>query len=403
MNSNSQETLRRVTQDDPSLTILIISNNYGGADGKFYSDNSDDYSTLGAAIANNTHLAALRVWLSDDLPLGVANRGFYDGLKSNSSISDVQLSCNHITIAGGVGQEILKAYQEKNSQLTALRIIEANLQNGGDRVIVDGLRNCRNLQRFDLFHCNITDEQLLPIADALRGHHLLEALGLGNNNIGNAGCVAIAALLADRNCKLRTLQFWDNAIHNEGATTIANSLANNKQLQNLYLYGNPTNQTQFVFSNIYSVQEVFSNILCNASNINSLYASNHTLKTLHLEQQLGQQLGSLLSMNEGENKSHVAIKKILQNHPNIDMEPFFDWGMEEEGERNLKALPYVVEWFEKARVAVAEGEENYHFEENKLSAIFQFAKAMPLLLEGIARYDTNESGGSGNKRKRTEG
>lgn len=92
MNSNSQDTLRRVTQDDPSLTILTISNNYGGADGKFYSDNSDDYSTLGAAIANNTHLAKLEVTFTTRLQLGVANRGFYDGLKSNSSISDVQLS-----------------------------------------------------------------------------------------------------------------------------------------------------------------------------------------------------------------------------------------------------------------------------------------------------------------------
>jgi len=179
MNSNSQDTLRRVTQDDPSLTILTISNNcYGGADGKFYSDNSDDYSTLGAAISNNTHLAALRVWLSDDLPLGVANRGFYDGLKSNSSISDVQLSCNYITIVGGVGQEILKVYQERNSQLTALRIIEADLQNGGDRVIVNTIRCSRNLQTVVLNNCNITDAQLLPIVNAVRGHNMLEVLSL---------------------------------------------------------------------------------------------------------------------------------------------------------------------------------------------------------------------------------
>ena len=60
------------------------------------------------------------------------------------------------------------------------------------------------------------------------------------------------------------------------------------------------------------------------------------------------------------------------------------------------------EVIEEAKVAVAE-EDDYHIEEKKLSAIFQFAKAMPLLLEGIARYDTHESGGSDNKRKRSEG
>ena len=59
MNSNSQETLRGVNQNDPSLTELTLSGynidfHYDG--GEFYSDNSDDYSTFGAAIANNTRL-----------------------------------------------------------------------------------------------------------------------------------------------------------------------------------------------------------------------------------------------------------------------------------------------------------------------------------------------------------
>ena len=96
MENNSQEILRRVNQNDPSLTTLTLldTNNYGVTDGDFYSDNSDDYSTLGVAIANNTHLVILMVILSDGLPLGVANREFYDGLKANSFISNVQLYCN---------------------------------------------------------------------------------------------------------------------------------------------------------------------------------------------------------------------------------------------------------------------------------------------------------------------
>ena len=90
-----------------------------------------------------------------------------------------------------------------------------------------------------------------------------------------------------------------------------------------------------------------------------------------------------------KDRSVVAIKKILRYHPNIDMEPFFEWGMEEEGEHTLKALPYIIEWFGRAEEAVADDEEDssnsdsdedyYHVVERKLSAIFQFAKAMPLL------------------------
>ena len=60
------------------------------------------------------------------------------------------------------------------------------------------------------------------------------------------------------------------------------------------------------------------------------------------------------------------------------MEPLFEWDMEVD--RNLKALPFVVSWFQKAEEAVADEEgDSYHVDQKKLSAIYQFAKAMPLL------------------------
>ena len=383
MENNSRETLRRANQNDPSLTTLrlVNNNNYGGDDSEFYSDNSDDYSTLGSAIANNT--------ISDGLALGVADREFYNGLKSNSSINKLTLFCltTRNDIAIGVGQEILKAYQKNNNHLTDLSISNNNLQSGGDRVIGDTLRNCRNLQRVALNFCNITDEQLLPIVDAIRGHRMLEVLSLSVNNIGNVGCDTIATLLIEPNCNLRTLSLSRNAIDNEGATTIANSLIHNDKLQKLYLHGSPIDQQ--------SVQDIFSNILCNTSNINNTYSSNHTLSELRLPQ-VGQELSSLLDLNEDDNKNHVAIKKILKYYPNIDMSPLFE--LDAEGEHTLKALPYVMNWFERARVAVAaDDDEEYNIEERKLSAIFQFTKAMPLLLEGISRIITDNK-----KRKREE-
>ena len=276
MNSDSQETLRRMTQNDPSLTTLrLLGNNYG-YNGEFYSDNSDDYSTIGSAIANNTHLEELVVTLSNRLPLGVSYRGFYDGLKANSSINNLRLGRPRSmynmntpqTIAGGAGQEILQAYHENNSQLTFLGIANANLQNGEDRVIVDTLRSCRNLQNIILNHCNVTDAQLLPIVDAIRGHVQLEELNLNGNNIGNAGCEAIAALLADPNCNLRALYLECNAIDNEGATTMVNSLTTNNKLHTLFLYSNPIDQ---------SVNDEFCRAICNETTINDIYASNHTL------------------------------------------------------------------------------------------------------------------------------
>ena len=101
-------------------------------------------------------------------------------------------------------------------------------------------------------------------------------------------------------------------------------------------------------------------------------------------------------MNREANKSHVAIKKILKYHPNIDMEPLFEWNMEGDGERDLKALPYVVAWFERAGEAVAGDRNSYKMGERKLSAIYQFAKAMPLLFVPASHVIKGEN----NKRKR---
>ena len=111
----------------------------------------------------------------------------------------------------------------------------------------------------------------------------------------------------------------------------------------------------------------------------------------------------LLELNgpSTSNKS-VAINKILRYHPNIDMKPFFEMGTED-NERNLKALPYVIDWFECAKEAALdisfikngvigretswidritfaseEGVRESLVDTRKLSSIYQFALAMPL-------------------------
>ena len=118
--------------------------------------------------------------------------------------------------------------------------------------------------------------------------------------------------------------------------------------------------------------------------------------------QMPSKLTSLLKMNKDTNKSHLEIKKILKYHPNIDMEPFFEWNMEGEGERDLKALPYVVSWFEKATEAVAgdQGGGSYCIEKRKLTAIYQFAGSMPLMFVPASHIKYVK--GNENKRKRDD-
>ena len=397
MNNNSKKTLRRIEQNDDELTLLCIGES---VDGGFISSDAGDYSRLGAAIGNNNHLTNLRVCLgaNHNQSLDISNTEFFNCLKRNSSINDLTLHCRNQTLIGGVGHEILMSYQKINNNLTRLCINEAVLDNGGGNAITETLRWCRNLKFINLAYNSITDEQLLPMIDAIKGgcNTSLERLYLYENRIGNAGCHAIATLLADTNCNLQLLNLNTNQIGNEGATVIADSLVNNTKLQTLYLRSNPFDQ---------SAIDIFCTVLCNSSSVNDTYRSNHTLEELALSnEQQGQHtdhLASLLNLNTHTNKSHVAIKKILTYHPNIDMGPLFEW--DAEGEQTLKALPFVIYWFERAGLAVADGcgsdndedssnsdnddddddedeeeEDDYQIEQKKLSAIFQFAKAMPV-------------------------
>ena len=62
--------------------------------------------------------------------------------------------------------------------------------------------------------------------------------------------------------------------------------------------------------------------------------------------------------------------------------------MEGEGERDLKALPHVIDWFDRAtKAVVGDDMQRDYLDKEKLYTIYQFARAMPLLFEGIAEVE----------------
>ena len=104
MNSHSQETLRKIEND--KLAQLKI----GSLPGGFVSTNSSDYTQLGTYIGENTHLETLWV-TNEDSALDVANTGFFDGLRRNTSIYRLELRCDNREIVGTVIHEILNIYR----------------------------------------------------------------------------------------------------------------------------------------------------------------------------------------------------------------------------------------------------------------------------------------------------
>lgn len=289
----------------------------------------------------------------------------------------------------------MKVYQdENNNNPTKLEIYSADLQNNGVTTITSTLRTCSNLTALTIRHCGLTDEQLLIVVEAIREHNIpLENLVLGNNTIGNAGCRTLAGLLESPNCNLNSLCLVTNPIGNVGAISIANSLVNNTRLTYINLYGS-------LLHELNSAGRVFSELLCNNSSINSLHSSNHTIDQLIIPGYRAKHFRLLHHLNDRTNKRHVAILKILRNIPNIDMSPLF--GVDLEDDLTLKALPHVIAWFQRASEAVAfEEDENSSMpgddnEEQKLSAIYQFVRAMPLMFVPPSHIKVENK-----KRKRT--
>ena len=264
----SKQILRRVQQNDSTLTRLGIGDGYG-----YESTDQYDYSRLGAAIAKNTHIRHLYM---ARVALEITDNRFFVGLEHNSSICKLDLLCNNYCLAGWRYSETLMACQANNN-LTSLKIGDAALQHGGDRLINSTLRACTNLESITLNNCAITDELFVPMVEAMRGIRSLEELDLNHNIIGDVGSQALVTLLRDPSTGLHSLYLQNNFIDVEGAYLIANSLAVNNKLLVLFLVGNVFEEMDA------SVHTAFSEALCNTSSINSImFFSNHTLENLGL-------------------------------------------------------------------------------------------------------------------------
>lgn len=328
---SSKEMLSMVEQNNSSFKVLCIGERgcqFPGMTG--YSSNIiSDYPRLGIAIGNNTNLDMIEIDIHNhELLEGVVEAEgstFYDSLERNSSITELSLhSDNDMNDMNEVGRKILKTYQ-KNNSLATLFIQSVTLRHAIDiSTITNTLTMSANLMVFSLIDCNINDMQLRPIVDALLGHPLLRSLSLDDNQITNVGCQTISELLQDPNSNLEDICLRSNDIRNDGAISFVNSLTNNNMFRELYLFDNEVD---------ISIEDAFSKALCDTSSINSTFDSNHTFIMLCLEDDndwrnhrelYGDHLHSLLTMNECTNKKHVAMKKILQYHPNLDMAALFE-------------------------------------------------------------------------------
>ena len=99
--------------------------------------------------------------------------------------------------------------------------------------------------------------------------HALKTLDLSKNNVGRDACVALVSLLNTDDSSLKCLTLNHNQIDDECVSIICNGLKNNKTLIELHLdFNDGITQTGWKF---------LVNLMCNKTDMNSTYNSNHTL------------------------------------------------------------------------------------------------------------------------------
>eukprot|EP00579_Thalassiosira_antarctica_P014777 CAMPEP_0201945628 /NCGR_PEP_ID=MMETSP0903-20130614/54001_1 /ASSEMBLY_ACC=CAM_ASM_000552 /TAXON_ID=420261 /ORGANISM="Thalassiosira antarctica, Strain CCMP982" /LENGTH=375 /DNA_ID=CAMNT_0048488699 /DNA_START=45 /DNA_END=1172 /DNA_ORIENTATION=- len=356
-------TLSRVERNDPALRHLKVSDLGVTREGSgyYWPSESAELARLGDAIGANTKLQRLIIRRANALvEMGANNAAFLEGINRNTSISYLSLSSYDLS---GVMGHVVNEFVANNSILTTivLRSCTLGLGNGGTRILNSALTSCTNLNRIGILGCNVAEDILVDVVLGIRGLHQLRMLFLQGENFGTAGCEALATLLRDPNGNLRHLHLDDSdRIDDDCAIILANALKGSSKLRNIKFSRNSTITGRG--------WDAFSQFLCDTSSVNATYLSNHTLKNLEVVN-LPTNLSSLLELNRGTDKEQVATQKILRHHTRLDMEPFLEW--------DLGVLPPVVNCFDRARDG-AQNEE-FNVDAKKLSAIYQFAKAKPLM------------------------
>ena len=367
-------TIRRIKQDDPILTHLLICEPPTRVRGegphfavKYIVNDPASFTRLFEGIGNNTHIKDVCF----DAPHGSCNNfltsSYFEGLKRNSSIDTLGLS--RCDLSQGVAPHVLQAFQENHEHLVKIALWRCRIEFTDLYILASALTSCANLREINLNSCGIGDEVAKFLILAVKGHQGLKHLDLQDNNIRHVGCDALSTLLQDPECNsLHHVDLRNNLINDEGVLCIAEGLSKNKTLEELYLDENDNISPKG--------WNILSKTLCKPSSINDTYLSNHTLSMItsfckvkmagsRLYDEDGIIPDHLLSLTEMNNssadKSAVARKKILRQHfkNEICMTSFG------ENEIEVKVLPHILCWIGR----YSDGSSH--------SAMFDLLKQMP--------------------------
>ena len=233
------------------------------------------------------------------------------------------------------------------------------------------------LKRLSLQFNHFDDEEVICLGNALAVNRTLKYLDLGfNADITSRGWQGFAKCLRNCDWALEELDFSNCWIDDDGAAAIVNALVGNLSIKKLIL-DNVSQITSagwklifiVLLNNVPTLEDlvttieqeddpdyidwmtnmdwtIISRALCDDSNINATYTSNHSFHTIRgtdcdmIDELLPEEILSQLLMNRNEkNKTKVARQKILKQHfseGNTNIHKFH--------RMQLTSLPFALEW-----------------------------------------------------------
>ena len=413
----NQKILQRLKDNEAFDTMWICDDESADGDHRDYVPiDGEDLGWLGYYIGQNTSLMQLH--MCSDV---YYNGPFYKGLGSNKTIRIIKLSGMYLS--DGQALKRLDQFFKNNGSLTVLAVENCDFNEAGIRHLSLAIGNCnKSLKRISIKY--IEDGNMVDIITACSMHPQLKTLELCDVNIRRNECTALSTLLQHTTTQLNNLDLHNNNIDDKGVEDLVNALANGNKLELLDLSNNKsitikgwkkvstllkspsstlkrlavdhnnignTGAQIFATSLVNNVTckalilcsngitdegwEAFSNLLCDTSSPNKTYLSNHSLETIHgLPCRRAGAIAianNCLNLNKrgGISKQEVAMSKILWNHSQFNMQPFFEW--------EFKVLPIMIEWFVKAAACTS----YYHKKRQriKLSVTFDFIREFPML------------------------
>jgi Ran GTPase-activating protein (RanGAP) involved in mRNA processing and transport len=301
-----------------------------------------------STLLSNPECSLEAICLSENKIGDLCSKSLGNSLAINHTLKRIDIGeCTDVTSTGWRG--FLKCLSSPVSALEVLEIYKCGINDDGARLIFAALRKNTSLRKL-----NMSNNKLITYVGWLKSFRLclgsglvLEDIDLSENNINDRGAAMLVNLLL-RSRSVSSLSIHDNYhITDRGWSTLADVLlptsSSRLEMLSLGLYGceytadSRINDGVLIsFANRLQINttlkvlkfggfakftktgwESLKSTLCNESNVNSTYNSNHTL----IDFQCGHRLinvpydvRKLLLANRDEGKHAVSRRKILDCH-----------------------------------------------------------------------------------------